>query len=161
MPPPPPPPRPLLSKARGEPRFSPPSGRAEERSRLARHMAVRAARPDWLVLASSSQAHAARGPRPEGRAQQLRLGRRGTAPESAARPCAHRVSALRFPRTGPPHPPQPPGLFAHAQNAYSCPTGVSRVSVRFRAPVGSEEASRGPGNLRNHPCTDRKQQKEK
>ncbi|XP_032968401.1 uncharacterized protein LOC117026071 isoform X3 [Rhinolophus ferrumequinum] len=61
---PPPPPLPLLSKARGEPRFSPPSGRAGERSRLARHMAARAASPDWFVPASSSEAHAATSPTP-------------------------------------------------------------------------------------------------
>ncbi|XP_032968400.1 atherin-like isoform X2 [Rhinolophus ferrumequinum] len=143
---PPPPPLPLLSKARGEPRFSPPSGRAGERSRLARHMAARAASPDWFVPASSSEAHAATSPTP---------GAQG----AAAAPWGHRsgecCQALRSPSScsalrtgtevGTPHPPQPPALFAHAQNASSCPTVVAGVSVPFRAPIGREErTSRQP-----------------
>jgi hypothetical protein len=81
-----PPPRPLLSKARGEPRFSPPSGRAGKGAALPVTW-----RPGPLALIGSSSRQAARHTRParprrEGQAQPLRPARRAVAPSVRSAP---------------------------------------------------------------------------
>ena len=142
-------PRPQLSKARGEPQFSLPSGRAVQRSRLARHMAAPAALPDWFALASSSKAHAASSPTPGGKGAAAAPRRGALSGESCPALCLRYLTVLWAATWSHPRPPSTPSHMLRMPAP--APLEFQGFQSTSRAPAGSEEASRGRGDLQNHP----------
>lgn len=157
LPPPPLSPRPLLSKARGEPQFSLPSGRAVERSRLARHVAAPAAVPDWLALASSRKAHAASSPTPGGKGAAAAPWARGTVREELPGPALTVFSLCALGSGLEPPPPPYTHTLVHPSHMLRMPAPAPLEFQGFqsssRAPAGSEEATRDRAVFRTTPST--------
>lgn len=116
-------------------------------------MAARASGPDWLVLASSSEAHAARLPTPGGQGAAAAPWAQG----HGSRECCPALRSqcpraeLRTATQGRPlESPPAPGWLTHAQNAGFCPPRVSGVSAS-PAPAGAWEAGRGWGRSSEPP----------
>lgn len=152
LPPPPLSPRPLLSKARGEPQFSLPSGRAVERSRLARHVAAPAAVPDWLALASSRKAHAASSPTPGGKGAAAAPWARGTVREELPGPA---LTVFSLCALGSGLEPPPPPTHTPSSTPRTCSEcrplprwsfrGFSPVPVRLQAVKKQRGTGRSSG----------------
>lgn len=156
VPPAPPPPlRPLLSKARGEPRSLLPLAAL---GKGAASPVTWQPGPHALIGSSSRQAEwhtrPAR-PHPEGRAQPLRPRRGGTTLESAARPWTQCVLAQCLEQrrgTGPLHPLQLQACPHMLRTPVSAPLEFQGSLSASRSPIDRKKAGRGQCYLQKHPA---------